>query len=103
MELRCLNCNQKYWVCCICRNRRTPFLSYTQLKRHTTISHKNLQRTIFRNEDEDGSINIHFIDGMMVEYNCNNSKEGSLVNTGDFLQIDILQNSCTNNSTMKYI
>ena len=103
IEIRCLNCNQKYWVCRVCRNRRTPFLNYTQLKRHTTISHKNLQGTIFHNEIEYELININFIDEIMVEDDCNNSKERSIVNTGDFLQIDILQNSCINKTTMKYI
>ena len=40
---------------------------------------------------------------MIVEDDFNDSKEWSIVNTGDFLQIDVLQNSCTNNSTIKYI
>ena len=40
---------------------------------------------------------------MIVEDDCNNSKEGSIENTGDFLQIDLLQNSCTKQSTMKYL
>ena len=103
IEIRCLNCNQKYWVCRLCRNRRTPFLNYTQLKRHTTISHKNIQGTIFRNEIEDKSIDMNFINEMMVEDDHNNSMEGSIVNEGNFLEIDILQNSYTNKTTMKYI
>ena len=84
IEIRCLNCNQKYWVCRVCQNRRTPFLSYTQLKRYTTISHKNLQGTIFHNKIEDESIDMNFIDEMMVEDNCNNSMEGSIVNADNF-------------------
>ena len=46
---------------------------------------------------------MNFIDEMMVEDDCNNLMEGSIVNAGDFLQINILQNSYTNNTTMKYI
>ena len=69
IEIRYLNCNQKYWVCCDCWNRRTPFLTYTQLKRHTTISQKNLQGTIFYNKIEEELINMNFIDEMIVEDN----------------------------------
>ena len=58
---------------------------------------------IFRNEVEDESININFNHEMIVEDDCNNSKEGSIENTGDFLHIDLLRNSCTNQSTMKYL
>ena len=46
---------------------------------------------------------MNFINEMMVENDCNNSMEGSIVNEGDFLEIDILQNSYTNKTTMKYI
>ena len=46
---------------------------------------------------------MNFIDEMMVEDDYNNLIEGSIVNAGNFLQIDILQNSYTNKTTMKYI
>ena len=42
---------------------------------------------IFCNKVEDESININFNHEMIVEDDCNNSKEGSIENTGDFCRL----------------
>ena len=79
IEIRCLNCNQKYWVCRVCRNRRMLFLNYIQLKYRPLYFRRPTHNAYSNRPDSFSSIDVEFIESSISIFDI--LSLGSVVNS----------------------